>query len=160
VNGKIVKKSVKTLADLQPKDIIYFFKQLKAEYPAKSPYIDQIYIFLHYHLQEKKLLVGNSNLSIAEMQFPRHKQPWGDIWEDKKQIIQANSPYGRFPSYKCRSVIVKGGDDLRQELICMQVIYKMKEIFANSNLSLWLRPYEIIVTSSSSGMIGKHVGTD
>lgn len=33
--------------------------------------------------------------------------PWGEIWEDKEQLIKKNSPYGHFPSYKIRSIIVK-----------------------------------------------------
>lgn len=51
-------------------------------------------------------------------------------------------------------MIIKGGDDLRQEIICMQLIIKFKEIFQQENLQLYLRPYEIIVTSPNSGILG------
>ena len=63
------------------------------------------------------------------------------------------SPWGAFPSYKLRNVIVKGGDDLRQEIVCMKVITKFRDIFVNAGLRLYLRPYEIIVTSESSGIL-------
>ena len=35
----------------------------------------------------------------------------------------------------------------------MQIIYKFREIFERAGVGLWLRPYEIIVTSQSSGII-------
>ena len=46
-----------------------------------------------------------------------------------------------------RNVVVKGGDDLRQEIICMQLIYKMKDILADAKLPIYIKPYEIIVLS-------------
>lgn len=49
--------------------------------------------------------------------------------------------------------MVKGGDDLRQELICMQVMRKLKRIFENAGINLWLRIYDIIVISADSGII-------
>lgn len=49
--------------------------------------------------------------------------------------------------------MVKGGDDLRQELMAMQVIQKLESIFKASGLNLFLKPYEIIVTSENSGLL-------
>jgi hypothetical protein len=40
-------------------------------------------------------------------------------------------------------VIVKTGDDCRQELLAMQLIRASHEIFAEAQLPLWLRPYEV-----------------
>jgi phosphatidylinositol 4-kinase len=48
--------------------------------------------------------------------------PWGEDWDAKLQRIKDNSPFKDFESYRCRPIIVKGGDDLRQELLAMQVI--------------------------------------
>lgn len=50
-------------------------------------------------------------------------------------------------------MVVKGGDDLRQEIICMQLIYKMKEILNDANLEIFIKPYEIIVLSENSGIL-------
>ena len=83
----------------------------------------------------------------------KHIGPWEELWEDKMKTIQEKSPYGHFPSYRLRSLIVKGGDDLRQELIAMQIMIKFQEIFKLSCLSLYLRPYEIVVTSANSGIL-------
>lgn len=46
-----------------------------------------------------------------------------------------------------RNVVVKGGDDLRQEIICMQLIYKMRDIIRDAGVELLIKPYEIIVLS-------------
>lgn len=49
--------------------------------------------------------------------------------------------------------MVKGGDDLRQELLAMQLIQKFDAIFKNARLNIYLKPYEIIVTSENSGIL-------
>lgn len=85
---------------------------------------------------------------------PRRVEPWGELWEDKAHNISILSPYGHFPSYQLRTLIIKGGDDLRQELIAMQIIKKIHKIFQKADLNLYLRPYDIIVTSANSGIIG------
>lgn len=85
---------------------------------------------------------------------PRRVEPWGEIWDDRAKNIKNSSPYGHFPSYQLRTLIVKGGDDLRQELIAMQIIQKIHMIFKKAELNLFLRPYDIIVTSANSGIIG------
>ncbi|SCN60942.1 phosphatidylinositol 4-kinase, putative [Plasmodium chabaudi chabaudi] len=78
---------------------------------------------------------------------------WGELFEDKKKKIRKISPYGKLKSWDLKSVIVKGGDDLRQELLASQLIKQFKVIFDNAGLPLWLRPYEILVTGSNSGII-------
>ena len=49
--------------------------------------------------------------------------------------------------------MIKGGDDLRQEILAMQLIKTFKKLFTGLNIQL--QPYEIIVTSYDSGLIGK-----
>lgn len=71
----------------------------------------------------------------------------------KKKKIRKISPYGKLRSWDLKCVIVKGGDDLRQELLASQLIKQFKIIFDNAGLPLWLRPYEILVTGSNSGII-------
>ena len=41
------------------------------------------------------------------------------LWKDKAKKIMKKRPFGVFASYKLKPVIVKGGDDLRQEMIAM-----------------------------------------
>ena len=47
----------------------------------------------------------------------------------------------------------KANDDLRQELLAMQLIKRFQEIFLEANIPLKLKPYEILITSSTSGLI-------
>jgi hypothetical protein len=49
----------------------------------------------------------------------------------------------RRPGWDLRCVIVKTGDDCRQELLAMQLIHALHEIFAEAQLPLWLKPYEV-----------------
>ncbi|XP_028823982.1 phosphatidylinositol 4-kinase beta-like isoform X1 [Denticeps clupeoides] len=74
-------------------------------------------------------------------------------WEEKVRRIREASPYGSFPNWRLLSVIVKCGDDLRQELLAYQVLSQLQNIWHQERLPLWLKPYKILVLSSDSGMI-------
>ncbi|XP_078664886.1 phosphatidylinositol 4-kinase beta-like isoform X3 [Branchiostoma floridae x Branchiostoma belcheri] len=74
-------------------------------------------------------------------------------WEDKVRRIRATSPYGHFPNWRLLSVIIKCGDDLRQELLAFQVLKQLQNIWKEEHVPLWVRPYHIIVTSADNGMI-------
>ena len=87
-----------------------------------------------------------------------------DITEDLKNVfgkpmniiqkeIQQNSPFKNFKSYKLINFIAKADDDLRQELLAMQLIKFFDKIFREEKLPLNLHPYEILITSSSSGLL-------
>ena len=52
-----------------------------------------------------------------------------------------------------QSVIVKSGDDLRQEQLAVQLICTFHQIFRDAELSLWLRPYSVVATTSTAGLI-------
>lgn len=52
-----------------------------------------------------------------------------------------NSFFGKFKSHRLRNVVVKGGDDLRQEIICMQMIYKMRDIIRDTGAEVFIKPY-------------------
>jgi len=50
-------------------------------------------------------------------------------------------------------VIIKTGDDLRQELLAYQLLTVLQNIWKEELLPLYLRPYKILVCSHDSGMI-------
>ena len=50
-------------------------------------------------------------------------------------------------------MIVKCGDDLRQELLAYQLLALLQKIWKEERVPLWLRPYKITVLSSDSGLI-------
>ncbi|XP_041361757.1 phosphatidylinositol 4-kinase beta-like [Gigantopelta aegis] len=74
-------------------------------------------------------------------------------WEDKVQRIRDTSPYGHMPHWRLLSVIVKCGDDLRQELLVYQVLKQLQNLWVEEHVPLWIHPYKIVVTSNDSGMI-------
>ncbi|GBE60439.1 phosphatidylinositol 4-kinase [Babesia ovata] len=76
-----------------------------------------------------------------------------ELLEDKKKRIRQYSPYGKLETWNVRAVIIKGGDDLRQEYMVNQLLTLFQQIFANAQLPLWLRPIEILVTGPNCGII-------
>lgn len=74
-------------------------------------------------------------------------------WEDKVRRIQDSSPYGHLASWQLHSVIVKCGDDLRQELLAYQYLSLLRKIWAEERVPLYVRPYKITVLSNDSGFI-------
>jgi len=82
----------------------------------------------------------------------RHRV-WGESWEDRKERIRQASPFGGYPSWGLNSVVVKGGDDLRQELLASQVIRVFAQIFREAGLPLWLYEAEVLVVNSTSGLM-------
>jgi phosphatidylinositol 4-kinase len=79
--------------------------------------------------------------------------PWGEPFEDVKERLRKASPFGRYSSWRLRAMIVKGHDDLRQELLAMQFISSVHMIFLTAGLKLWLQPYEILIISNDAGLI-------
>jgi phosphatidylinositol 4-kinase len=74
-------------------------------------------------------------------------------WEEKLRRIKESSPYGHLPNWRLLSVIIKCGDDLRQELLAFQVMKQLQRIWHMERVPLWIKPYNILVTSNDSGMI-------
>ncbi|KAJ7543072.1 hypothetical protein O6H91_09G024200 [Diphasiastrum complanatum] len=77
----------------------------------------------------------------------------GELWEHKKERIKQASKFGSSIGWDLRSVIVKSGDDCRQEHLAVQLVFQFYDIFQEAGLPLWLRPYEVIVTSSHTALI-------
>ncbi|XP_077012154.1 phosphatidylinositol 4-kinase beta isoform X6 [Tamandua tetradactyla] len=74
-------------------------------------------------------------------------------WQEKVRRIREASPYGHLPNWRLLSVIVKCGDDLRQELLAFQVLKQLQSIWEQERVPLWIKPYKILVISADSGMI-------
>lgn len=106
--------------------------------------------------QQREYLIRKQRF-VQDMKEAKKKRgigPWELLWEYKQEIIKRDSPYADFPSYRIRQVVVKGGDDLRQEMVAMQVIRKVKEIFAFEKTQLYVYAYDIIAIDSNSGALG------
>ena len=67
--------------------------------------------------------------------------------------LKVKSQFKNFKTYSIRNFIAKANDDLRQELLAMQMIKLFNDIFQKAQIPLKLHPYEILITSSSSGLL-------
>jgi phosphatidylinositol 4-kinase len=76
-----------------------------------------------------------------------------EAWVAKQSRIQASSPVGSLPGWRLLPIIVKSGDDLRQEQVVSQLIFQMYFILKKLQVGVWIRPYGIIATSADSGVI-------
>lgn len=77
---------------------------------------------------------------------------FGEPWDRRVARVKASSPCGNEPGWQLISCIYKGGDDCRQEALAMQLIQTFDDIFRKT-LPLKLRPYNVLVTSPTSGVI-------
>ena len=105
------------------------------------------------------IVVDDSAVTVVSRKLQRRatielrKKVWGELVEDRTEVIRAASPYGHLSSWRIQKVIVKGGDDVRQEVLAGQLVSLFQNIFQAARLPLWLRPYEVVVTSADSGLI-------
>ena len=109
---------------------------------------------------EKKLLnyatnQGDQSFSTNQesLMSDELKNIFGKPLVEVTNDIKANSPFRNFTTYQIKHFIAKADDDLRQELLAMQMIKLFDEIFKNADIPLRLHPYEILITSSSSGLL-------
>jgi phosphatidylinositol 4-kinase len=77
----------------------------------------------------------------------------GEKWEDKVERVRAASPYGNLPGWALKPVIIKAGDNCRQELLALQMTRAFAKIYGDSGLPLWLRPFGVIATSTTTAFI-------
>lgn len=96
----------------------------------------------------QKILPNTEDLSYEPVQ-----NPWGEKWEHAKIRIKSSSPFSNYITWDAKAFIVKGHDDLRQELLAMQIIKRCKDILKDAQINIYLRPYEILIVSDNSGII-------
>ena len=78
---------------------------------------------------------------------------FGDRWDARKRRVFAASPNQHLERWDLLSCIFKSGDDCRQEVLAMQLIMLFDHIWREAKLPLWLRPYSVLITSPTSGLI-------
>lgn len=77
----------------------------------------------------------------------------GEPWAEKSERLRKASPFGDRPNWRLVSCIVKARDQLRQEMFAQRLIQEFARIFERGSIGCWLRAYQIISTSSDSGLI-------
>lgn len=74
-------------------------------------------------------------------------------WAEKVARVRKSSPFGKLQGWGLQSVIVKFGDDCRQERIALQLIRQFYNIWTAAKIPLCIRPYKILVLSPQSCLI-------
>ncbi|KAF1320189.1 Atypical/pi3k/pi4k protein kinase, partial [Globisporangium splendens] len=96
---------------------------------------------------------------VVDKQKQRHsavESAFGESFEEKRERLRQSSRHlqlSQSSNWDCVAFIVKSNDDLRQEVLCLQLIRQFQDIFHSADLPLRLLPYGIIATSASTGMI-------
>lgn len=88
-------------------------------------------------------------LSNSEDEMPSS----GETAAQQERRIRKHSIFGHLKTWRLLRLIVKSGDDLRQEQFAMQLISQIDQIFKKKKLNIWLKPYEILATGSDCGLI-------
>lgn len=77
----------------------------------------------------------------------------GEEWLVRKERIRKASPFGHLPNWDLFSVIVKTGDDLRQEAFACQLIQAMQMCWKKAKTGVWVKQYNILITHNSAGLV-------
>jgi hypothetical protein len=102
---------------------------------------------------DQYLMTGDTINPLVQRMRVILTQVYGNLGDLRERIYRHSSPFGRLRGWKLASFIVKAGDDVRQEALAMQVISLVDRIFKLEGLPLWLRPYSIICTGPSAGLV-------
>jgi hypothetical protein len=78
---------------------------------------------------------------------------FGELIQDQSSRIKSFSPFGQFSTWKLFKMIVKSGEDLRQEQFATQLINEFHQIFQMEKVGCWVNTYEILATGNNVGII-------
>lgn len=80
-------------------------------------------------------------------------RPFGELFHERRSRIKKLSPHGKLKGWDLMSMIVKVGDDCRQESLALQMIAHFDDIFQREKLPLKLFPFNCLVVSPITGLI-------
>ncbi|CAI2382885.1 unnamed protein product [Moneuplotes crassus] len=107
--------------------------------------------------EEEKYTFSKSNLLNEDDQSVTNSDEdikvSGETATEQERRIRKHSIFGHLKTWKLLRLIVKSGDDLRQEQFAMQLICQIDQIFKKKKLNIWLKTYEILATGKDCGLI-------
>ncbi len=110
--------------------------------------------------KSKKVYEAIDHHSIVEsmasqIETPNHVKDviFGEKIESQYERLKKVSPFGNFNTFKLFKMIIKNGEDLRQEQFATQLINEFYQIFQLEEVDIWLKPYEILSTGHNVGLI-------
>jgi hypothetical protein len=95
----------------------------------------------------------NDNIVLTPSSKLGHEAIFGEKLEEQTERLRGLSPFGNFSTFKIFKMIVKSGEDLRQEQFATQLINEFMQIFKMEKVECWVHTYEIIATGNNCGII-------
>lgn len=93
-----------------------------------------------------EITTQSSNIKIIDKYF--------DIpFKDIENGVRNKSIYKHFKTWKFVNIMVKTGDNMKQEQFAMQMINQFNTIFEREETGLLLRPYEVISITPDAGIM-------
>ncbi|KAI5172509.1 phosphatidylinositol 4-kinase B [Nematocida sp. LUAm3] len=96
-----------------------------------------------------KKIYGISSPPASGKKKVSHKEEWMHVVRKTKE----SSSYRDMPNWRVNSLIVKSGSDMKQEQLITQILFAIKRIWKEENVSLFLQGYRVMVTGKDSGLI-------
>ena len=90
---------------------------------------------------------------LKKNQINSYSLVFGETLASQEARLKYQSQYGYLSSYKVCKVLIKSGEDLRQEQFASQLINEFAQIFKIEQVDCYLYPYEIISTGNNAGII-------
>ena len=90
---------------------------------------------------------------LKRNQINNYSLVFGETLASQEARLKYQSQYGYLSSYKVCKVLIKSGEDLRQEQFASQLINEFAQIFKIEEVDCYLYPYEIISTGNNAGII-------
>ena len=90
---------------------------------------------------------------LKKNQINNYNLVFGETLDSQEARLKYQSQYGYLNSYKVCKVLIKSGEDLRQEQFASQLINEFAQIFKIEEVDVYLYPYEIISTGNNAGII-------
>lgn len=77
----------------------------------------------------------------------------GELWTEKRERIRRSSPYGNLQGWDLKPLIIKAGDNCRQELLALQLVRTFAEIYRTAGVRCWIRDFDILTTNTNAALI-------
>lgn len=77
----------------------------------------------------------------------------GELWTEKRERIRRSSPYGDLQGWDLKPLIIKAGDNCRQELLALQLVRTFAEIYRTAGVRCWIRDFDILTTNTNAALI-------
>lgn len=97
----------------------------------------------------------NCDFEILEVPqiIDKENDYFGEKLEDQRTRLKKQSIFGSFETFTVFRLIVKSGEDLRQEQFATQLIDQFYQIFQLEKVKCWINPYEIMSVGTNVGII-------